>query len=175
MHHLYDNTSKAAAITAHFEAWPGFKPIITDTGLNIGCVPSKAFRNNHHLRYRLAWISRAERLELARISFGEDCLATEPSSSQQTDINLPFITADSSGPKHARAHWPQCTSAVIKQRPWNSASPAARSTVPIMIIPGQLGVCPPGKCVSGTPRKGELSNCNSVSSKRHRARFVFGP
>jgi carbamoyl-phosphate synthase/aspartate carbamoyltransferase len=28
--HLSDNISKVAAVTAHFEAWPGFKPIVTD-------------------------------------------------------------------------------------------------------------------------------------------------
>ncbi|TVY85114.1 Protein pyrABCN [Lachnellula suecica] len=28
--HLSDNISKVAAVTAHFESWPGFKPIITD-------------------------------------------------------------------------------------------------------------------------------------------------
>jgi carbamoyl-phosphate synthase/aspartate carbamoyltransferase len=28
--HLSDNISKVAAVTAHFEAWPSFKPIITD-------------------------------------------------------------------------------------------------------------------------------------------------
>lgn len=28
--HLSDNISKVAAVTAHFEAWPNFKPIITD-------------------------------------------------------------------------------------------------------------------------------------------------
>lgn len=28
--HLSDNISKVAAVTAHFEAWPNFKPIVTD-------------------------------------------------------------------------------------------------------------------------------------------------
>jgi carbamoyl-phosphate synthase/aspartate carbamoyltransferase len=28
--HLSDNISKVAAVTAHFEAWPSFKPIVTD-------------------------------------------------------------------------------------------------------------------------------------------------
>lgn len=28
--HLSDNISKVATVTAHFESWPGFKPIITD-------------------------------------------------------------------------------------------------------------------------------------------------
>ncbi|TVY19993.1 Protein pyrABCN [Lachnellula arida] len=28
--HLSDNISKVAAVTAHFESWPGFKPILTD-------------------------------------------------------------------------------------------------------------------------------------------------
>lgn len=31
--HLSDNISKVAAVTAHFESWPGFKPIITDAKL----------------------------------------------------------------------------------------------------------------------------------------------
>ncbi len=43
---------------------------------------------------------RKDRLALQRLKEGAEKAKIELSSAQQTDINLPFITADASGPKH---------------------------------------------------------------------------
>jgi len=43
---------------------------------------------------------RADKMALQRLKEGAEKARCELSSSQETDINLPFITADQSGPKH---------------------------------------------------------------------------
>jgi molecular chaperone DnaK len=43
---------------------------------------------------------RADKLALQRLKEAAEKAKIELSSSQQTEVNLPFITADASGPKH---------------------------------------------------------------------------
>src|SRR6185436_17563106 len=43
---------------------------------------------------------RSDRLALQRLKEAAEKAKIELSSSQQTEVNLPFITADASGPKH---------------------------------------------------------------------------
>ena len=43
---------------------------------------------------------RKDRLALQRLKDAAEKAKIELSSTQQTDVNLPFITADQSGPKH---------------------------------------------------------------------------
>ena len=43
---------------------------------------------------------RGDPLAMQRLKEGAEKAKIELSSSQQTDVNLPYITADASGPKH---------------------------------------------------------------------------
>ena len=71
---------------------------------------------------------RGDKLALQRLKEAAEKAKIELSSSKQTEINLPFITADASGPKHLVM---QLTRAKLEgagrrpgaSRPW---SPAAR-------------------------------------------------
>ncbi len=51
-------------------------------------------------RRRMASTLRADRLALQRLKDAAEKAKIELSSAQQTEVNLPFITADASGPKH---------------------------------------------------------------------------
>jgi len=61
-----------------------------------------------------------DRMALQRLKEAAENAKKELSSSQQTDINLPFITADNSGPKHmnytlTRAKFDQLTSELVER------------------------------------------------------------
>ena len=63
---------------------------------------------------------RKDPMALQRLKEASETAKKELSSSKQTDINLPFITADSSGPKHlnlslTRAKFEELVSALVKR------------------------------------------------------------
>ena len=67
---------------------------------------------------------RKDTMALQRLQEACEKAKKELSSAQQTDINLPFITADASGPKHL-----QMTSPARSSRNWStvwSSAAAAR-------------------------------------------------
>ena len=70
---------------------------------------------------------RKDRMALQRLKEAAEHAKIELSSSQETEINLPFITADANGPKHlvmklTRAKLEQLVDDLIKRR----SSPARR-------------------------------------------------
>ena len=63
---------------------------------------------------------RKDPMALQRLKEAAETAKKELSSSKQTDINLPFITADSSGPKHlnlslTRAKFEELVSAIVER------------------------------------------------------------
>ena len=74
----------------------------------------QSFRNDYSIDLS------QDRMALQRLKEAAENAKKELSSSQQTDVNLPFITADSSGPKHlnytlTRAKFDQLTSELVER------------------------------------------------------------
>ncbi len=103
-------------------------------------------------RPKTASIFRGDRLALQRLKEAAERAKCELSSVTETNINLPFIAADASGPKHINA---TLTRAEIRR--------AGRR-------PGRISPSSPARKLSGTPSSSPPISTRSFSSAGRRAR-----